>query len=90
MKKFKRLFISLMFAFLAAGVTLIVASAQTPQPGKTTTIMTNDNCIACHQDIATVWMTGLHGQAGTDPDLCRVLACPGQTWCLSRLSHDRI
>jgi predicted CXXCH cytochrome family protein len=67
MKKPERLFISLIFALLAAGVTLIVAQAQTPQPAQTTGIMTNDNCIACHQDIATTWMAGPHGQAGTDP-----------------------
>jgi predicted CXXCH cytochrome family protein len=62
----KRLLISLLFAVLAAGVTLIVAQAQTAQPPQPT-IMTNDDCIACHQDIATIWMSGLHGQAATDP-----------------------
>jgi predicted CXXCH cytochrome family protein len=67
MKIPRRLFISLPFALLAAGVTLIVAQAQAPQPTQPTGTMTNDNCIACHQDIATVWMTGLHGRAGTDP-----------------------
>ncbi len=65
----RRFLISLVLALLAAGVTLIVARAQTPQPSQSpqTAPMTNDNCIACHKDIATAWMSGLHGQAGTDP-----------------------
>jgi predicted CXXCH cytochrome family protein len=67
MKRKRRFIISVVFAFLAAGVTLIVARAQTPQPPQPNVPMTNDNCIACHNDIATVWMTGSHGRAGTDP-----------------------
>ena len=72
MKKPGRLVISLVFAFLAAGVTLIVAQAHTPQPaqpngsGKTYS-MTDENCINCHKDISKTWMTGAHGKAGTDP-----------------------
>ena len=70
MKNTRRFVISLLFALLVAGVTLVVAQAQTPQPALTsqpTTGMTNDNCIACHKDIASSWMTGAHGKAGTDP-----------------------
>jgi len=67
MKKPKRLFISLLFALLAAGVTLIVAQARTPQPAQPTKNMADENCIACHKDIGATWMTGPHGQAGTDP-----------------------
>jgi predicted CXXCH cytochrome family protein len=67
MKRPGRLIVSLIFALVAAGITLIVAQAHAPQPVQQATSMTNDNCIACHKDIAAVWMTGAHGQAGTDP-----------------------
>jgi nitrate/TMAO reductase-like tetraheme cytochrome c subunit len=71
--RFKRFLFSLIFALLVAGATLIVAQAQSPQPTQTLqqnqpiTTLTNDNCIACHKDIAEAWMTGPHGRAGTDP-----------------------
>jgi predicted CXXCH cytochrome family protein len=75
MKKTQRLLISLAFAFLAAGLTLIVAQAHTPQSAQPVIhssndinhTLTNDNCINCHQDISASWMTGAHGKAGTDP-----------------------
>jgi len=67
MKKPVRLVLSLVFAFLAAGITLVVAQAQTPQPAQPPSSMTDKNCIACHNDIASTWMTGAHGKAATDP-----------------------
>jgi predicted CXXCH cytochrome family protein len=67
MKRPGRFVFSFLFALLAAGVTLIVAQAQTPQPVQPPMPLTNDNCISCHKDIANVWMSGFHGQAGTDP-----------------------
>jgi predicted CXXCH cytochrome family protein len=67
MKNIQRFLISIAIAFLVAGATYLMAQAQTAQPPQPATPLTNDNCIACHQDIATVWMPGLHGQASTDP-----------------------
>ncbi len=76
MIKLERLFISLFFALSAAGITLFVAQAQTatppqptetPQPLQPPVTITDENCIACHNDIATIWKTGPHGQAGADP-----------------------
>ena len=67
MKKPERFFISLLFALIAAGVTLIVVQAQTPQPSQPVTLMKDENCINCHKDISATWMTGPHGQAGSDP-----------------------
>jgi predicted CXXCH cytochrome family protein len=63
----KRSVISLMFALLAGGITLIVAQAQTPQPTQPTNFMTDDNCATCHEGISKTWMSGPHGQAGNDP-----------------------
>jgi predicted CXXCH cytochrome family protein len=75
MKKSGRLIISLMFAVVAAGISLIVAQAHQSKPAQPVirasnspnNTLTNDNCINCHKDIAASWMTGAHGRAGTDP-----------------------
>ena len=62
---FERFLIALMFALLAAGVTLVVASAQDgSSPAKEG--FTQD-CAVCHTDFQTTWQSGAHGQAGSDP-----------------------
>jgi predicted CXXCH cytochrome family protein len=63
--RIERLLIALMFALLAAGVTLVVASAQdgTGTPSQPFT----QDCAVCHTDFQTTWQSGAHGQAGSDP-----------------------
>jgi len=63
--RIERLLIALMFALLAAGVTLIVASAQegAPPPAQTS----SSDCAVCHTEFQMVWQNGPHGQAGSDP-----------------------
>ena len=67
MTKLERWFLSLMFALLAAGVTLVVAQAQTPQPPAPGNKMTGDSCVNCHKGINDAWQSGSHGRAGSDP-----------------------
>ncbi len=62
--KLERLLIALIFALLAAGVTLLVASAQ--DSTVSTTQFTQD-CAVCHTEFATTWQSGAHGQAARDP-----------------------
>ena len=63
--RIERLLIALMFALLAAGVTLIAASAldEPAQPAAQFTA----NCAACHTEFQMTWENGAHGQAGSDP-----------------------
>ena len=63
--RIERILIALMFALLAAGITLVVASAQdgTPPPAQTTSA----DCAVCHTEFETSWHSGPHGQAGSDP-----------------------
>jgi predicted CXXCH cytochrome family protein len=71
--RFERLIIALVFALLAAGVTLVVAQAQTPVPPVATPAAENppgssyESCFACHEDINDSWKQGPHGQALSDP-----------------------
>lgn len=71
--RFERLLFALMFALLAAGVTLVVVRAQDggpTQPAQPTQVPSNpsaQNCAACHSDIYATWQKGLHGQAMNDP-----------------------
>ena len=67
MSKLERLIIAVMFALLAAGITLAAAQAQTPQPPQPTNSITGDSCVACHKDIYDTWQGGAHGQSLTDP-----------------------
>src|SRR5512143_824668 len=66
--KIERLLIALVFALLTAGVTLVVARAQ---EGNTPVVpaaqQEESNCTACHTEVQTTWMSGPHGQAGSDP-----------------------
>jgi predicted CXXCH cytochrome family protein len=62
--RIERLLIAFMFALLAAGVTLIIASAQEeipPAAGQTA------DCVVCHTEYQMTWENGAHGKAGSDP-----------------------
>lgn len=62
--RIERLLIALMFALLAAGITLVVASAQddTVPP-----VQTSSDCATCHTEFQMTWQNGAHGKAGSDP-----------------------
>lgn len=64
-RSIERLLIAVMFALLAAGVTLVVANALSadPQPAA----QFSSNCTACHTEYQMTWESGAHGQAGDDP-----------------------
>lgn len=62
--RIERLLIALMFALLAAGITLVVASAQ---EGTTHPLQTTSDCVVCHTEYQMTWQNGAHGQAGSDP-----------------------
>lgn len=62
--RIERLLIALIFALLAAGVTLVIASAQSNVlPAKQGT----PDCAVCHTEFQMTWQNGLHGRAGSDP-----------------------
>jgi predicted CXXCH cytochrome family protein len=63
--RIERFLIAMMFALLAAGITLVVASAQDGDTPHTQTASTD--CAVCHAEFQTTWQSGPHGQAGTDP-----------------------
>ncbi len=73
--RIERIIIATMFALLAAGITLIMASAQGPTPPPVTATVTETpvatasagTCGGCHQDIANTWAHGPHAQALSDP-----------------------
>src|SRR5512147_1047071 len=62
--RIERLLIALMFALLAAGVTLIIASAQGEMPPAA---QSSSDCVVCHTEFQMTWQSGAHGQAGSDP-----------------------
>jgi predicted CXXCH cytochrome family protein len=62
--RIERLLIALLFALLAAGVTLMVAQAQEGSPPPQGSEL---NCAACHTEFQTTWMSGPHGTAVSDP-----------------------
>ena len=64
--RIERFLIAIMFALLAAGVTLIVASAQEGVPPAQATSGTSD-CTTCHTEYQMTWESGAHGKAGSDP-----------------------
>ncbi len=68
--RLERLIIALMFALLAAGVTLVVVQAQDAGPGTATgpaATQQTPACVSCHTEFATEWQNGPHGEAVTDP-----------------------
>ena len=65
--RIERLLIAVMFALLAAGVTLIIASAQSGSPSSPQTTENTADCAVCHTEFQMTWENGPHGQAGSDP-----------------------
>lgn len=62
--RLERIIIALVFALLAAGITLVIAQAQEstlPAP------QAAPDCALCHQQFHATWESGLHGQAASDP-----------------------
>ncbi len=53
--RIQRLLLSLIFALLAAGITLIVANAQTGSIPSKQTASGSSNCAACHTEFETSW-----------------------------------
>jgi predicted CXXCH cytochrome family protein len=78
--RLEKIIIALMFALLAAGITLIVANAQGPTPPATitTSSLSYDTCIGCHADVNATWMQGPHGQALSDPIFAAAWNSQGQ------------
>ena len=62
--RIERLLIALVFALLAAGITLMVAQAQEFSPPRQEQ---TPNCAVCHTEFQTSWMSGPHGHAADDP-----------------------
>ncbi len=62
--RIERLLIAVIFALLAAGVTLVMANAQGEQPPA---IMQTSDCATCHTEFQMTWQNGAHGNAGSDP-----------------------
>ena len=59
--RIERLLIALMFALLAAGITLVIASAQGEEP-PTPQAWVQD-CAACHKESKLNWETGAHAKS---------------------------
>lgn len=62
--RIERLLIALIFALFAAGLTLVIASAQS---GITPPVQTSPDCATCHTEFQTTWQNGAHGKAGSNP-----------------------
>lgn len=58
--RIERLLIALVFALLAAGVTLVIASAQGEVPPAAPT---SSDCVSCHTESEITWKDGAHGRA---------------------------
>ena len=65
--RLRRFLIALIFSFLAAGLTLVIARAQEGARPVTRQAPDSSNCAACHTEFETKWHAGPHGQAGSDP-----------------------
>ena len=63
--RIERFLIAVMFALLAAGVTLIVASAQEGNAPASQGF--TQDCAVCHTEFQMSWQSGAHGTAGSDP-----------------------
>jgi len=63
--RFEKILISLMFALLFAGVTLVAVSAQDGNPPPLQN--ENSDCADCHADSQMSWQNGPHGHATDDP-----------------------
>ena len=62
--RIERLLIALIFALLAAGITLVVASAQ---EGTVPPVQASSDCAVCHTEFQMTWQNGAHGKSGSDP-----------------------
>jgi predicted CXXCH cytochrome family protein len=69
--RIERLLIALLFALLAAGLTLVFASAQGENPPAAQT--SSLECVSCHTESQATWQTGAHGKA----ELVTCEACHG-------------
>jgi len=79
--RIERMLIALLFALFAAGVTLIIASAD---DGTTTSGQFTTDCAVCHADYQTTWQGGAHGNAGSDPIFLEAWETQGKpTACLT-------
>lgn len=65
--KIRHFLIALFFAVLAAGITLVMASAQDGVDPLLQEGQNNSECVACHTEFEMKWRGGPHGQAGSDP-----------------------
>lgn len=65
--RIQRLLIALIFALVAAGVTLIAVSAQDGTPPPAIESSNSPDCTTCHTEFQMTWQNGFHGQAGSDP-----------------------
>ena len=65
--RIERLLIALMLALLAAGITLVIVSAQGEVPPPAPRGQTSSDCATCHTEFQMTWQGGAHGMAGTDP-----------------------
>lgn len=63
--RIERFLIALVFALLAAGVTLIIGSAKN-DPAQPQAQFTTD-CASCHTDTRMTWETSAHGKANSNP-----------------------
>lgn len=73
--RIERLLIALVFALLAAGVTLIAAQAQEGSPPPQEQSL---NCAACHTELQATWMSGPHAHAADDPAFVEEWAAQGK------------
>ena len=62
--RIERLLIALIFALFAAGLTLVIASAQS---GIAPPVQTSPDCATCHTEFQATWQDGAHGKAGSNP-----------------------
>ena len=64
MKLLRRLFYGILFAIPLMLMTYaLVQASASPQAAPTT----KNDCASCHQEFATAWQNGAHGQAKSDP-----------------------
>lgn len=68
----ERLLIALIFALFAAGITLVIASAQGENPPAAQT--SSSDCASCHTESQAIWENGPHGKA----EVVTCEACHGQ------------
>jgi predicted CXXCH cytochrome family protein len=61
--RIERWLLALVFALLAAGLTLIIASAQGQVPPAAPAAQPTSECAACHTESQAVWQTGAHGKS---------------------------